>query len=419
MLTTTTVQQAISALYNNKLRTCITMATITFGLTALIAILTSIEAMKLKLKDSFSFMGANAFKIIATQRKIQIGGRQTTLQSTKSAKPLQVTNITYDEALTFKNEYTNNAQISITSNGQQQVTVSNTRATTPPNVSLISADENYITVNAFALQAGNNLTYTQCIAGNQVCLLGEAVAKKLYGNTYLTALYQTITINGKPFVVQGLLQPKGNTAFESFDNIVITSCKAGALLKAPTKGYSIGVKVANVQNMDAAITDATLLFKSIRKAGIGNQLNFEIEKSDRLANLFITATTSITIAAIAIGLITLLGAAIGLMNIMLVTVNERTKEIGLLKAIGANNAQIKKLFIYEALLLCIAGATLGVILGIIIGNIVGYYLDTPFIFPLNWVILGITICILSGLMASLYPAAKAAKLSPIDALRYE
>ncbi len=414
------LQLAWQSILQNKLRTLITVAIITFGLTALIGILTSIEAMKTKMKESFSFMGANSFTINAKERKINIGPRTTTIQKKETQfNNLPIPNITYNEAIAFKNQFNYPATVSISPNGFRNITVKKDNKTTNPNINLIVGDEDYCAVNGYAMQYGRNFSKAETDAGRAVCVIGQSIADKFFANNYAAAVDQVIQINDKPFVIVGVLASKGSAAFFSFDDVVITNILAAQKMFRFDRGFTIGVKVAEIQQLQNVMEQSKFLFKTIRKIPIDMEANFATEKSDRLSNILIGATTTITVAAIGIGLITLLGAAIGLMNIMLVTVNERTKEIGLIKAIGGKNKMVQQQFLLESILIAILGAICGVIIGVAIGNLVGYFLSIPFFVPWSWVIGGIIICSIAGLLAGLYPAYKASKMQPIQALRYE
>jgi len=181
----------------------------------------------------------------------------------------------------------------------------------------------------------------------------------------------------------------------------------------------VGVMVSNVNELDPASGVATSVLRSVRKLQPIEEDNFVIEKSDKFAEMFIGFLSSITGSAGAIGLITLIGAAIGLMNIMLVAVNERTKEVGLIKAIGGKSRNVRQQFLFESMIISLLGAIFGIILGVLVGNLFGLVLKTGFVIPWAWVIVGIVICSLVGLAAGIYPAMKASRLNPIVALRYE
>jgi putative ABC transport system permease protein len=177
--------------------------------------------------------------------------------------------------------------------------------------------------------------------------------------------------------------------------------------------------VSDYQLLDNASGQATGLFRTIRKLDVTEEDNFNIDKSDALAEKFIGFLSGISGAAGVIGFITLIGAAIGLMNIMLVAVTERTKEVGLTKAIGATRQFIRRQFLFESIIISLMGAAFGILLGVIVGNLFGIYLKTSFVVPWFWVFMGVLICFITGLAAGIYPASKAAKLDPIVALRYE
>jgi ABC-type transport system, involved in lipoprotein release, permease component len=177
--------------------------------------------------------------------------------------------------------------------------------------------------------------------------------------------------------------------------------------------------VSDYKLLDNAVGQATGVFRNIRKLDIQENDNFYIDKSDALAEKFIGFLSGITGSAAVIGLITLIGAAIGLMNIMLVAVTERTKEVGLSKAIGATSQTIRRQFLFESIIISLLGAAIGIVLGVVVGNIFGIILNTGFVIPWGWVFAGVIICFVTGLLAGVYPAGKAAKLDPIVALRYE
>ena len=207
----------------------------------------------------------------------------------------------------------------------------------------------------------------------------------------------------------------------SWDNMVITSYTNVRRFfnSNPNASFNIQVKVNDLKIMDGAIGQATGTFRPIRKLTIIEDDNFAIDKSDSFVELLLRNLSLITVAAIVIGVITLLGAAVGLMNIMLVAVTERTKEIGLIKAIGGKKGSVRSQFLNEAIIISLLGAVIGIFLGIVLGNVVGSLLSTSFIIPWGWIIAGVLICSATGLLAGLYPAIKASHLNPIEALRYE
>jgi len=414
----------------NKLRTGITVAIIALGITALIGIITAIQAMNQSLRESFSTMGANSFSIRFKERNFFMGGgNRQSVEKTKKDAPKSVRKsnegrvITYREALAFKSQFDFPAKVSISIRGGfaetvQYITEGRTEKTNP-NVSMQGGDENYLELNGYKLSVGRNFNDQDVQSGRNVVVLGSEVVKKCFAGEASLAEGKVVKIAGLPYLVVGVLEPKGASAFLNLDNVIITTYNNVRRLPTAGNTYSIGVTVDDPVLLDAAVGEATGLFRNIRNLDVREQENFAIDKSDALAEQFIGFLAGISGAAAVIGIITLIGAAIGLMNIMLVAVTERTKEIGLAKAIGATKKSIRRQFLYESIIISLIGAVIGIFIGILIGNGFALYLEIGFIFPV-WVVLGgIIICFLTGLFAGLYPANKAAKLDPIVALRYE
>lgn len=415
---------AFRTVKSNKLRTGITVAIIAFGIMALIGIITAIASMNQSLAESFSTMGANGFAIRYQDRQIHIGRRddvkKTNVNSLKRKKSNEGKIVTYQQAKLFKERYSFPAKVSISIRGPGNVVVNNDDVKTNPNISMQGGDENYLTQKGYSLAAGRNFNAIDVQSGRSICILGNSVAKKLYDENIGRAIDKVIKVAGISYRIIGVLKDKGSSSFLNADNIVLTTYNNIRRI-FPTNGttFDIGVTVNNMKEMDAAIGEAKGTFRPIRKVAIEEENNFYIDKSDSIAEVFMSSLGAITTAAAFIGLITLFGAAIGLMNIMLVAVNERTREIGLIKAIGGTRKSIRTQFLFESVMISLIGAIFGIILGVLVGNIVGMFLNTGFVVPWMWVIIGIVVCSAVGLFAGLYPAVKAAKLDPIVALRYE
>ena len=413
---------AFRTVKSNKLRTGITVAIIAFGIMALIGIITAIQAMNAGLRNSFSTMGANGFTISYKER-FRFNNDDNDTKKVDKTRKVKKSNldkyIRIQEAENFKQKFNYPAVVCISLGGFGNYEVHYGDKKTNPNVRLTGVDENYIAVNGFSIEAGRNLTSIDVQSGRDVCMLGNDVAAKLFGQYKDNAVDKFITVGGTPYRVVAVLKSKGSSAMLRADNVVLTSYNAVRRTGRSGNSFLIGVSVNNVAQIDGIVDEATSVFRNVRGLLPTDANNFTIEKSDKLASTFIGLLSSIQGAAGAIGLITLIGAAIGLMNIMLVAVNERTREVGLIKALGGKRKNIRQQFLFESIIISLLGALFGIVLGVIIGNIFAYLLKAGFTVPWAWVIAGIIICSGVGLLAGIWPAVKASRLNPINALRYE
>ena len=421
---------AFRTIRSNKLRTSITVAIIAFGIMALVGINTAIDAMKQKFTESFASMGATGFTIHYKDYQFFGNNNQVTKEK-KGAKKEKKSNtkipITKDQAELFKQYYHFPAKVSISIRGGSGNIVTVGSSKTNPTVQVNGGDEFYAELNGYNLNAGRSLNDLDVKSGRNVCVLGNDLVKKFFGDNPDRAIEKIIKINSIPYRVIGTLESKGSSIGRSWDNVVITSYNnvrrfflGGAVsFFNPTPSFNIQVKVPDVNQIDMAIGEAEGVFRTVRRVNTTDASNFVIDKSDRFVEELLSNLSLITICAVVIGSITLLGAAVGLMNIMLVSVTERTKEIGLVKAIGGKKASIRRQFLYESIMISLMGAVFGSILGILIGNVFSLVLNTGFVFPGIWLFLGMAICTGVGILAGLYPSLKASRLNPIQALRYE
>lgn len=414
---------AFRTIRSNKLRTGLTIAIIAFGIMALIGIITAIQAMNQKLTESFSTMGANGFTIRFKERNIRFGGSGPTMKlSRKGQRKAKTSNldrrITEDEAERFSQYYTFPSTVGITTMAGNSNTVSYESKKTTPNVFVFGADEHYVELNGFTIQGGRNFTNQDIESAANVCLLGNDVAKKLFRQGPAGAANKIIRVNDVPYRVIGVLGSRGSSFGFSRDNIVVLGYQ-NIKKYFGVNTYTIGIMTDNVNQVENAMGEAEGLFRSIRKLNTTEESNFVLERSNSIAEKAISVLGYLTAAVIVIGFITLIGSAIGLMNIMLVSVAERTKEVGLIKAIGGKSKTVRQQFLLESILISVLGAIFGIIMGILIGNLFSMVLNTGFVVPWRWVFYGVTLCTVVGLLAGLYPALKAGKLNPIDALRYE
>ncbi len=410
----------------NRLRTAITVIIMALGIFALILIITAIQAASNSLTSSFSTMGANSFSLRYKERNIRIGGgRQNNVSKvTKSNLKVKKSNtgkiITYDEARAFKEQYLFPAKVSLAIRGPGGIVVNNERKKTNPDVNVIGSDENYVELNGYTIAYGRNLTATDVESGRNICLLGSGVAKKLYPENPVVAVDKVVSVDHIPYRVIGVLDEKSSSAFFNTSKVIITSYNnIRRLYSMQGSSFNVGIMVSDIQLIDIAIGEAKGAFRPIRKLDVKEDDNFYIDKSDSIAETLLSNLGFLEKGTIGIAFITLIGAAIGLMNIMLVAVNERTKEIGLAKALGGTRKDIRAQFLWESILISLMGAVTGILAGILLGNGVALLLHTGFVVPWAWVVTGIFVCSFVGLAAGLYPAHKASKLDPIVALRYE
>jgi len=409
----------------NKLRSAITIAIIAFGIMALIGIITAIEAMNQSLKESFSSMGANAFSIRYKEIRMGFNNGNGEVKKTRRGLKEKKSNmgkpILKDEAERFKSNFQfPGSVVSIYRRGPGAQELHYLEKKTNPQITLWGGDDQYLTVNGYSIAAGRNLNNLDIQSGRNVCIIGSNVATKLFGaGNPERCLDKIIRVGSMPYRVIGLLKSKGSSAMLRQDDIVFTSYTNVRHFQNISPSYILGVMVKNVNELDVASDEATSVFRAVRKMEPSEEVNFIIERSDKFAELFIGFLSSITGAAGAIGFITLIGAAIGLMNIMLVAVSERTREVGLIKAIGGKSSNIRQQFLFESVIISLLGALFGIILGILVGNLFSIVLKTGFVVPWFWVMMGVIICTAVGLIAGIYPAMKAARLNPIVALRFE
>ncbi|GAA4727691.1 ABC transporter permease [Flavisolibacter ginsenosidimutans] len=407
---------------SNRLRSGITVAIIALGITALVGIITAIGAMNQKLTESFSNMGANGFTIRFKDRGFRVSNNRELNVKRKSEKQQKKSNlnrpITLEEAESFAMLYRYPSQISLMNFAGNNANVSTASRKTNPTVALIGGDENYLDLNGFSIQGGRNLSRADVVSTAAVCLLGYDVAKKLFGDDVSIATGKEVRINNGLYKIIGVLKSRGSTFGFSRDNVAIVGYKNLAQYFA-ANSFAIGVKTSGINRVEQAMGEAEGTFRNVRKLSVTEESNFVLERSNSVAEKAMKSLGYITAAVTIIGLITLIGAAIGLMNIMLVAVTERTKEVGLIKAIGGKRSSIHTQFLTEAVLLSLAGAVVGIALGIVLGNLFGIVLQTAFVVPWNWIVYGVVICTVVGLAAGLYPALKAGRLNPVEALRYE
>ncbi len=402
---------SLSSIKNHLLRTILTVMIIAFGIMALIGILTAIDAVEYFLNDNFAMMGSNTFNIQNREMVVHIGGNRN---RTKRFEPID-----FRQATKFKEEFNFPAKTSLYTRGTGIATVKYKSEKTNPNTQILGVDENYITTAGLELEKGRDFLPIEVHQGNHVIIIGSEIANTLFEKN-VDPIGKIISIGGGKYRIVGVLKERGSSVGFSGDRYCLATLgNVRQYFSRPNMNYKISVMVTDQTKMDAAVGEAKGTFRRIRKDKLGDDDSFSIIKSDNIANMLIGLTSKIQIGATVIGLITLLGAAIGLMNIMLVSVTERTREIGIRKAVGATRRTIRNQFLVEAIVIAQIGGVLGIIAGILIGNIVSFATGSAFIIPWLWIILGLGLCIIVALLSGIIPANKAAKLDPIESLRYE
>ena len=402
---------SVISIRTNALRTILTILIIAIGIMALVGILTAIDSLKSSISDTFKDMGANTFTIQSFGSNYQVLNKRVRKKS--------YSYISYRQAQELKEKYGIPANVAIETWITGTATVTANGLKTNPNIGLAGGDEGYLIANGVELDKGRMFSAFDMEIGNNVAIIGSELVKKLFPGKK-SVLDEFISVNGFRYRVIGTFKPKGNSFGGGVDRwVIIPVSNARVNFSRPNQSFLINITPEDPTMMEDAIGEAESIFRQVRRLTPADESDFNIEQSDSIIELMLGMMSNVTIAAFVISAITLLGAAVGLMNIMLVAVTERTREIGTRKAMGATSKTIKQQFLFESIMIGQLGGLLGIVLGILVGNTIPMFTGGSFTVPWIWMLLGVGVCFLVSVASGYIPAVRAAGLDPIEALRYE
>ena len=402
---------SFGAIRSNTLRTILTILIIAIGIMALVGILTAIDSIKKSINDEFTMMGANTFSIQSRGMRVQVGGKR---YRTKNH-----TYISYQQATQFMERFEFPATVSLSIWATGAATIKHMSNKTNPNIGVRGVTSGYFETAGLDIDRGRIFSAHEEDNGWSVAIIGKSVASQLFEKNE-DPIDKIISVGSGKYRVIGVMKSKGDAFGGGPDqSVMLPVHNVATQFSRPNMNYTINIKPNNPLHLEYAVSEAEGIFRIVRNLSARDESDFNIEKSDSLAQILLENIKYVTIAATLIGIITLIGAAVGLMNIMLVAVAERTREIGTRKAMGAKSSTIKQQFLFEAIVICQLGGLLGIALGILIGNIISLITGSAFVIPWLWMALGVVICFAVGLTSGYLPAVQASKLDPIEALRYE
>lgn len=404
-------REGLRSVQANLLRSVLTALIVAIGITSLVGILTAIDGIEYSVSESLSSLGVNTFDIYSKRNRNR---------SQQGIKEEVVRPVYLQEMEKFIERYAIPSSISLSANLTQIAEIKHNSSKTNPNVSIMGVNTEYLAIKGLNIEKGRNFSSIEIQYGSNVVVLGSRVVEAIFEENE-EPVNSEVSFKGTRFRVIGVLKEKGQLAEDNYDNMVfVPVIVANQLASGRGLEYVVTVGINDVSNMELAMGEATGLMRSIRQDHVGQPNSFEIEKSETLAENLESITGALRVGGFGVGFITLLGASIALMNIMLVSVTERTREVGVRKALGATPLRIRQQFVIEAIVVCILGGLAGILMGIGIGNLISRAIGIDsFVVPWLWMMVGLIICVVVGLLSGYYPAFKASKLDPIESLRFE
>jgi putative ABC transport system permease protein len=401
---------AVSAITAHKLRSSLTLLGVMVGVFSIVVVMTAMRVMQRNIERELSQLGSQTF-VVNKWPAVPFGGPKG------FEKVWRRKNITWSHVMQLKDRATLPATIGMELSLWSGEVVSRFEQT-PPTVRLLGETPGSFRAKNWNLDLGRALLESDVDSAREVCVLGAGLARSLF--PFGSPLGERVKVNGIGYGVVGVLAPKGAMEGGDQDNFVLIPLTTGLNRYGRSwQSITILVQVRSAELHEETVEQVRGLLRTIRKVPPGEEDDFEIFSSDSLINQFNKFTAMVKLGIAAVSSIAMLAAGIGIMNIMLVSVTERTREIGIRRAVGAKKRNIKTQFIMEAVLLCEFGGVAGVILGIAGGNLVSYWLKVPPAVPFDWAVLALFLCSLVGIVFGTYPAIKAANLDPIESLRYE
>jgi putative ABC transport system permease protein len=403
------VKMAWRALGANKLRSTLTTSGITIGIFSIISVMTAISALEASIETGLSVLGSSTFQFSKYPSGIKVWGDEKYRNRRK---------IDYQTYSRFARLMEDEADVICPKVWDDSTQAVFENKKTNPNIELCGTTLDFLAANNFRISDGRNLSVEDVEFSRSVCVIGQQLVQRLFPQGH--AVGNTIKLNEKNYEVIGTLAEKGSNFGGSDDNLVlIPIIKFFENYGARERSLNIAIAAKNQLVYERTLGMAIGAFRIARGLRPEDLSDFEIYSNDSLASAFRSIAATVRVGAFIVSAIALVAAGVGIMNIMLVSVTERTKEIGIRKSLGARQHDIRVQFLLEALFLSLLGATAGIILGIIAGNGLALWLQASVVFPVGWAILGVLVCSAIGVGFGLYPAHKAASLDPIEALRYE